>query len=69
MIEPRNLNIVNQATLDRAWMWLDDNLDRLQHVALHGAGSEADRQLQRKVLMLVTSEVYHRRSQRGEGGG
>lgn len=68
MIDPRNLQTVNQATLDRGWAWLDDHLDRLQDVALAGAGSDADREVQRKALMLVVSELYHRRSQRDNDG-
>ncbi len=67
MIPRRFLSVINQATIDRGWAWMDENLDRLQHVALDGVGSDADREVQRKTLMFVVAELYHRRSVRDDG--
>ena len=68
MIDPYNLPIANQATIDRGWAWMRDNLDRIQHVALCGAESDTDREVTHRVLMLVVAELYHRSSQRGDDG-
>lgn len=55
-----------QAALDRTWKALEADLDRLLHIAFHGAGSEADRDIQKRAVLLCIAELYHRRSQREE---